>query len=345
MWWRGLAKMIGCVSASALWAMVGVAGASAHEAAKPHISVKIFTLPGGAQPSGQFATGPKGELWFAEGTNATDTGRPPGGEILGGITSGGAIQQVTDPDPNFAAVGGVAFAGNGELEFGCFEQGQSICTRSPSGTVSRSVDPSNVDTAVGRLAVDSAGNTWIVGVQELVRVAASGATTTYPLPHNLEPNGIVKGPGGIWFTATVGTEAVAVHDYIGRFSPSGQLTLFRIPRLGSEPKEIAVGPDGNMWFAERGGVERLTPGGHFKRFRFKISGSQPGGIAAGKGGMWFTDAGTNKIGFITLSGNVTEYRSGTRDAGLSSIAVRRDGIWYQDIPDEGAGHIGHLVVH
>jgi virginiamycin B lyase len=137
-----------------------------------------------------------------------------------------------------------------------------------------------------------------------------------------------------------------VHDYVGRLSPDGTLKLFRIPTLGSVPKGIAEGPDGNMWFAAIGAIERLTPSGRFTRF--PIPNGAPQGIAAGRGGMWFTDNrddNTNKIGFITLSGKVTEYpapRHAERGL-LSAIAVRQDGIWFQDILESGPGFIGHLA--
>src|ERR1700675_678123 len=52
-------------------------------------------------------------------------------------------------------------------------------------------------------------------------------------------------------------------------------------------------------------------------------GSKPNYITTGPdGALWFTDAGTNKIGRITTSGQVTEYGLGlTSDAGLVGIAA------------------------
>ena len=90
----------------------------------------------------------------------------------------------------------------------------------------------------------------------------------------------------------------------------------------------------------------VSPRGRFTRFPMKFPGSQPQGVAVGRDGIWFTDAGTSKIGFITLSGKATEYATPTAKYGsLSAIAVARNGIvWFQEIGDTG-GAIGRLVHH
>ena len=71
--------------------------------------------------------------------------------------------------------------------------------------------------------------------------ALLASITEYPDPLELglgEP--IVEGPdGNLWFT-----ENDAVSNAIGRITPSGQVTEFKIPTSGSNPFGITVGPDG-----------------------------------------------------------------------------------------------------
>lgn len=339
------AGVIACVGVLLLIFSASSAARSAASGRAIHVSLHEFKLPDNAVPDGQFAVGPHGDLWFAEGNTASAIERPFGGEILGRVTPHGAIEQTRVSDPNLFADGGVAVEPDGDVAFGCGSGEPYLCDLAPGGALSMVGVSSSFDSGAGRLYVDAQGQTWFLSYQALGRLTPSGAETRFPLPHNLGPGDIAGGPGGIWFTATVGGENPKVHDYIGRFSPDGTLKLFRIPTLQSVPKGIAEGPDGNMWFAAWGAIERLTPSGRFTWFPTRIPNSQPQGIAAGKGGMWFTDAGDNKIGFITLSGKVTEYRTPNHGVGLSAIAVRRDGIWFQDIPEAGPGFIGHLVNH
>src|SRR5919198_5281882 len=66
---------------------------------------------------------------------------------------------------------------------------------------------------------------------------------------------------------------------------------------GSDPLDIAAGPDGNLWFPDGGTpaeVGRTTTGGSINEFRTGLnSGSGPFNIALGPdGNLWFTDSGS-----------------------------------------------------
>jgi streptogramin lyase len=151
--------------------------------------------------------------------------------------------------------------------------------RSPTGVITYLSFPDAFTPYVDirQLASGSGGTIWFTSDLGLGEVSPSGAITRFALTHKLTPLGITRAPDGdMWFTSTVASEAVFVHDYIGRITPSGGLKLFRIPTLGSEPKSITVGRDGNLWFAERGAIERLTPRGRFTRFPIGIRDAQPG---------------------------------------------------------------------
>ena len=235
--------------------LLGLAcNAGAASVRAPRASVAEFKLPDQAQPSGEFAAGPGGSLWFTEG-NSTN------GEIVGEITSQGTIRQIEDTNSG-ASAQGIAVQPDGAIwfdrlpDFFPFERLERL---SPSGAATFLEFPSAFASGGTRLVTGPGSTIWFTSDGALGSLAPSGVMTKFGLPHRLTPNGIMTAPDGdIWFTATVGIIPVAVHDYVGRITPSGDLKLFRIPTTGTEPKGIAWGPDGNVWVAERRAFERLS---------------------------------------------------------------------------------------
>lgn len=298
-------------------------------------------LPDSAQPSGQLAAGPGGNLWFSEANSSA-------GDILGEVTNGGTVKQVLRNSESDDSGYAVAVQPDGSVWFDDFTMGTNrLERRSPTGVITYLSFPDAFTTyvTVRQLIAGSGGTIWFTSDLGLGEVSPSGAFTRFALPHKLTPLGITRAPDGdMWFTSTVASEAVFVHDYIGRITPGGDMKLFRIPTLGSEPKSITVGRDGNLWFAERGAIERLTPRGRFTRFPIGIPDAQPQGIAAGRHGLWFSDPGTNSIGLMSLAGKAVEYRAPIQDGGVTGIVVKQNGdVWFEDIGDVG-GRIGHLVL-
>jgi virginiamycin B lyase len=55
------------------------------------------------------------------------------------------------------------------------------------------------------------------------------------------------------------------------------------------------------------GFTHAAPAQVITEFRVPTSGSQPYQIAPGPGGMWFTEAGANRVGLITPEGHVSEF--------------------------------------
>jgi virginiamycin B lyase len=199
--------------------------------------------------------------------------------------------------------------------------------------------------------------------------------TAVPTP-NANPVGITQGPGGMWFTESSAASVGVLHrdgsirefqltagsspqqivtgpdgnlwitlfgaNAIGRMTPRGQLTTFRLPRSDSGPFGIAVGPDGNLWFTEtqRSIIGKITPTGTLTQFQLNL-GFNPEGITAGPdGAMWFTRfANPEKgepgfIGRITTAGAVTQHAS---DGVLNplGIATGADGnLWVTGASDD-----------
>jgi streptogramin lyase len=113
----------------------------------------------------------------------------------------------------------------------------------------------------------------------------------------------------------------------------------------SHPRDIAVGPDGNLWFPDStGAIGRITPSGTITEFSSGLNqGSDPQAIVAGPdGNLWFTDApfggGTPAIGRIMPSGTITEFTSGMNQDGnpaslsepLDIIAGPDGNLWFTD---------------
>jgi virginiamycin B lyase len=100
---------------------------------------------------------------------------------------------------------------------------------------------------------------------------------------------------------------------------------------------IAAGPDGNMWFTERGHsladyhkIARITLSGEITEFPLP-DGSQPWWITAGPdGAMWFTDYYGQKIGRIAPDGTIIEYPA-SANAFPIAITLGPDGnLWFTE---------------
>src|SRR5688500_3292966 len=121
-------------------------------------------------------------------------------------------------------------------------------------------------------------------------------------------------------------------------TPIGTVTNF--PRTGiTEPKGIAAGPDGNLWFTNGNSIGRITPAGVVSIFT-DPSISSARGIAAGPdGNLWFTNQGNNSIGRITPGGVVSNFADPSIGS-PSGIASGPDGnLWFTNPGNRSIGRI------
>jgi streptogramin lyase len=156
-------------------------------------------------------------------------------------------------------------------------------------------------------------------------------------------------PGGVlWFTVNE-----TLSPGFGIMTTSGTFEKLNEELLGGNPRELALGPEGDMWVTENGEHPRIKWGNTAKS-PYSISGklvlsagSNPIGIAAGpEGEMWFTEGtGTGKI--LKMSpdtGKVTgEYTSGLLSGGEpAQIVAGSDGnMWFAEHGSPGA--IGRIT--
>lgn len=159
--------------------------------------------------------------------------------------------------------------------------------------------------------------------------------------------------GSVWFTDPAAPA-------IGHLSAAGAVRRYRLPP-GSTPSAITRGPDGNYWFLdpklpsleEMGTgttatsaplIGRITPDGVLAQFPLPTSeqnpmggpgvGSLPWAIISGPDdALWFTEAGADQLGRITVDGRIGEFPVPSRPvmhAHLGGITVGSDGaLWFQ----------------
>ena len=97
--------------------------------------------------------------------------------------------------------------------------------------------------------------------------------------------------------------------------PGGRFKSFRVPTDNSQPRHLALGSDGNMWFTESeldvSQIARIDADGNITEFVVPTRFSQPSDIVAGPdGALWYTAPSGFPgafIGRVTTEGEFTEF--------------------------------------
>jgi len=181
---------------------------------------------------------------------------------------------------------------------------------------------------------------------------------TYTVPGGGYANGIVESPDGthMWFTENGGpnrygsiTKNGIMTQYSITNSPttalitaggdkrlwfgvsgghmaatdqSGGLTLYPLPNANDSEYGIALGPDGNIWYAQGSGyssatIGKITPDGTATDFALGFLAS---GIAPGNDKIWLGAESIAQIASVTTSGTgLTTYGSGISGLPISII--------------------------
>ena len=121
---------------------------------------------------------------------------------------------------------------------------------------------------------------------------------------------------------------------------TGAMKEFQLENATDGPGNIAVGPDGNLWFTESDGIGMLN----LKTFAtsvYSTDGIRPYTIAKGPdGALWFTGS-TFEIGRIdATTHSISEYSDPTSGAYPGSITAGPDGnMWFTE-SEYGTGQVG-----
>jgi streptogramin lyase len=182
------------------------------------------------------------------------------------------------------------------------------------------------------------GNMWFSehATGKIGRITPDGVIAEFALSSpDSQPRAIaLAADGNIW----IGLYAAGK---IGRITPDGTVTEFPIPTPDSGPRALAAGPDGNVWFSEfrTSRIGRITPSGVVTEFVLPRPNSGPGDITVGAdGNLWFVELGGvmdglavdgNRVGRITMDGEITEFPIPSREGSPINIAAGPDGnVWY-----------------
>jgi virginiamycin B lyase len=152
------------------------------------------------------------------------------------------------------------------------------------------------------MALGPDGNVWFIDedADRLVRMSANGSIKEFSFE---------SVAGGSAVSMTVGADK---DFYIGdesasiiRVSAKGKAQAFPIPSGDSTSFDgVALGSDGNVWFAEFNHIAKITPSGKITEFAYPsgYSTNQYGGVTTGSdGNVWFAESSNNAIGRVVPS--------------------------------------------
>jgi streptogramin lyase len=303
----------------------------------------------------------------ATGAASVDLSADKAQNGFGGVDTVGNIQVVIG-----SKHGGSFKAGSGSETFVVTGGNNVISGTQPTITEFPVLPTANAEPFIITPGPD--GNVWFseFNVNKIGHLSLDGTLVEFSTPASPTNLGIPNAPsntgglafdaqGNVWFTE-VG------NDKIGVMSPSGVL-LHEYPLPETNPPSFALthtitlGPDGNMWFAEVGTdkIGRITPNGTITEFDLPTAatrgpstdfdaGSQPFDIITGPdGALWFTEFTGDKIGRITTSGQLTEFKVPANASTVPgfphfgdpvSLVFGPDGaIWYTDLNGNAIGRM------
>jgi virginiamycin B lyase len=248
------------------------------------------------------------------------------------LPSGGAGSLIPGPDGNVWFV---------HYAYLFPDPGITIAKITPAGTIT---DFPVICTGGQTVHITSGpdGNLWYTCSYDGIvgRMSLSGSVTPFPLPSGpsgarSHPNGIAAGPDGhLWITEQSDNQILQI-------ATDGTVSnQFPIPTANSQPTDIVLGTDGNLYFIEPYArkIGRITPAGVIAEFAITTSDINLTGIIPGPdGNVWFTESSTcfwpsgctaySYIGKIEPNGTVTEeYVNGLH---IGSITAGSDGnLWF-----------------
>ncbi len=222
------------------------------------------------EPTNSMKVGPDGNLWIAE-WNPWVVGHPddPTGRTFDRITPAGVVTKFNAPNARSYdfAVGpdnSVWYTAELNPARGGLGPSRVIERLTPGGRVIDYPLPA-ADQAGGipeKFTAGPDGNIWFVdaGINrgdraEIGRITPTGSIAEYPIAANTAIGQITAGSDGdLWFSEIVvkparyGPHPTGVTK-VGRITTGGSITEFVAPSGSSQPGPIAVGADGNVWFA------------------------------------------------------------------------------------------------
>jgi streptogramin lyase len=266
-------------------------------------------------------SGPDGNLWFTS-SFSDNIGRMT---TAASVTGNFALS--TGSNPGFDVTGP-----DGNLWFTMDYPANGVGKMTPEGVVTTYPLPT-ANAAPSGITAGPDGNLWLLetNAYKIAKVTTSGVITEYA-GNGYSWFGIISGPdGNLWFPYIYANSCEC--SAIGRITTSGTISVFPTATPSSEPVDVAVGSDGNIWFTESG-VSKIgkmsTAGVTLAEYPTKTKPSNLSAITSGPdGNLWFlenTEFGA--VGRITKTGVVTEYKAQMQNFENGIIAGPDGAIWY-----------------
>ena len=266
--------------------------------------------------------GPDGNVWFTDQNN----------NEIGRETPGGAVTEFPIPSDS-AAPDQIIAGADGNLWF--LETNLSqIAKITTSGKVTEFAMPS-ADSSPSALTAGPGGDVWFVdsGNNEVGKITPAGAVTEFSFDQtNLTlVGGIVEGPDGNLYAAA---QDDAGNGALARVTPAGKISTISLPDY---PNDLTVGPDGNLWAACDGTIDRVTTAGAVTSFTVPNQDTAFGITSGPDGALWFGTYGQNPMGRITTAGGIVEFNPpGLDQNGFVDALTNGPGMQIWHATDSGA---------
>ena len=197
----------------------------------------------------RLALGPDGLLWF---TDSDGVNR---------INADGTVTRF-DAEPTFGdspSLFNIVTGPDGNLWFTKFSSPGQIGRITPTGTMTAMT--SFTDSNVHDIIVGPDGNLWytrpfVAGAGGVVgKITTAGVTTEYPTDIDAQPRELAVGPDGLIWYSDDGDDVAPNSGGVFKVTTDGVTTPVAeagvTPGFPADvlPYDIAVGPDGNFWFA------------------------------------------------------------------------------------------------
>jgi len=237
-----------------------------------------YALPRSGSLPHRIAKGPDGNMWFTEQT----------GQRIGRISMAGAIAEFALPAGGNPI--GIAAGPDGNMWF-TESLGHRIGRIDAGGKIAEFSAGLSVGSSPQEITAGPDGALWFTEDVQLSdgkyggkigRIATSGTIAEFALPDvSSTLNNIASDSEHIWFTLGFPADAIGSMDV-----RTHRVTVSALPDGSSFPQGIALGPEGNMWFAmpQDHRIGRITPDGKIALFAIRDQGDgtgAPSNIALG----------------------------------------------------------------
>ncbi|HEY7980921.1 MAG TPA: hypothetical protein VID19_05510 [Candidatus Eremiobacteraceae bacterium] len=183
---------------------------------------------------------------------------------------------------------------------------------------------------LGPIVTGPDGDMWFIdeNAASLAAVSMTGGFREFSLSGELGSNAVAL---------TVGADKkFYISDEttsITRVTTGGAAVVIPIPSGDNTAIDSnALGPDGNVWFAEFSHIAKVTPAGVVSEFAYPTqpNTNQYGGVTSGPdGNVWFSESSNNAIGRINPStGKIKEFKI-TQGCTPAAIVTAKDhAMWF-----------------